>query len=81
MTTTVNERVARAALGALLMIGGFVFVLPLKVPAFFFGMMLLGIAVDVRGTEFPEDETAPSISQKAVKAKAQKKATKRKAAS
>ncbi len=80
MKTTFKERVARAALGALLMLGGFLFVLPLKVPAFFFGMMLLGIAVDSRGTEFPEDD-APVPAQKAAGPKARKKAVRRKAAS
>ncbi len=71
MKTTMNERLARAALGAVLMIGGFIFVFPLQMPAFFFGMMLLGIAVDVQATEFSEED-AP-----AKKAAPQKKGRRR----
>ncbi len=79
MKTTMKEKLARAGLGALLILGGFLFVMPLQLPSFFFGMMLMGIAVDARGTEFPEDEAGAAP---APKAKTQRKtAARRKAAS
>jgi hypothetical protein len=64
MKTTMSERLRRAALGLLLIVGGYVFVWPLQFLSFFSGLMLFGFAIDTRGTEFPEDDARPMAMEK-----------------
>lgn len=55
MKTSIQERVTRILLGLGLVVCGYFFILPLKLPAVYLGLMIVGFGIDPRGTEYPED--------------------------
>jgi hypothetical protein len=65
MKTSFGERMKRVLFGLSLVGGGmFVFFMPLNVAALMIGMMLVGLGIDPRGTEFPEDELPAKAPEK-----------------